>query len=149
MVFLFLLLFFVFWVFVCMCVCVLFVCFCFVLLGLGSSGFWDRVLLCSPGFHETHYISQAGFKLKMRSACFCFLSAGTKGMATMPGFVCVSLNNERNEFHPERYITFYFVLIYIWDRVSICSPCCPGPYYINQAGLEITKMPLSLLFSFF
>ena len=46
--------------------------------------FWDRILLGSPGFPETHYVDQAGLKLTELS-CLWFLSAGGKNWATLPG----------------------------------------------------------------
>jgi hypothetical protein len=38
------------------------------------------------------------------------------------------------------FILFYFILfyfIYFLDRVSLCSPGCPGTHSVDQAGLEI------------
>jgi hypothetical protein len=40
--------------------------------------FWDRVSLYSPGCPGTHFVDQAGIKL--RSACLCLPSAGIKGV---------------------------------------------------------------------
>ena len=37
-----------------------------------------------------------------------------------------------------------FVLFFIfWDRVSLCSPSCPGTHSIDQAGLELRNSPAS------
>jgi hypothetical protein len=33
---------------------------------------------------------------------------------------------------------FCFVLFFVfWDRVSLCSPGCPGTHFVDQAGLEL------------
>jgi hypothetical protein len=31
-----------------------------------------------------------------------------------------------------------------WDRVSLCSPGCPGTHFVDQAGLELRNLPASL-----
>jgi hypothetical protein len=37
-----------------------------------------------------------------------------------------------------------FVLFWFFrDRVSLCSPGCPGTHSIDQAGLELRKLPAS------
>jgi hypothetical protein len=43
-------------------------------------------------------------------------------------------------------IGFYFILFYFlvfWDRVSLCSPGCPGTHSVDQAGLELRNSPAS------
>jgi hypothetical protein len=35
--------------------------------------------------------------------------------------------------------TFFFS----WDRVSLCSPGCPGTHFVDQAGLELRNPPAS------
>jgi hypothetical protein len=34
-----------------------------------------------------------------------------------------------------------FLFLMFQDRVSLCSPSCPGTYSIDQAGLEQNKKP--------
>jgi hypothetical protein len=34
-------------------------------------------------------------------------------------------------------------LFYFPDRVSLCSPGCPGTYFVDQAGLELRNPPAS------
>ena len=34
--------------------------------------------------------------------------------------------------------------LFVADRVSLCSPGCPGTHSINQAGLELTEIHLPL-----
>jgi hypothetical protein len=29
------------------------------------------------------------------------------------------------------------------DRVSLCSPSCPGTHFVDQAGLELRNLPAS------
>lgn len=33
---------------------------------------------------------------------------------------------------------FYF--IFSWDKVSLCSPDCPGTYYVDQANLKLSEV---------
>jgi hypothetical protein len=41
------------------------------------------------------------------------------------------------------FISFFFVSFCFCfrDRVSLCSPGCPGTHFANQAGLELRKLP--------
>ena len=36
-----------------------------------------------------------------------------------------------------------FVWFVFWDRVSLCSPGCPGTHSVDQAGLELRNQPAS------
>jgi hypothetical protein len=38
--------------------------------------------------------------------------------------------------------TFFFFLVFR-DRVSLCSPGCPGAHFVDQAGLEL-RNPICL-----
>jgi hypothetical protein len=41
---------------------------------------------------------------------------------------------------------FLFVCLFVcffWDRVSLCSPGCPGTHFVDQAGLERRSLPAS------
>jgi hypothetical protein len=44
---------------------------------------------------------------------------------------------------------FLFVCLVGWlvlvfrDRVSLCSPGCPGTHFVDQAGLELRNLPAS------
>ena len=38
--------------------------------------------------------------------------------------------------------TFFFFLVFR-DRVSLCSPGCPGTHFVDQAGLELRNPPAS------
>lgn len=47
---------------------------------------------------------------------------------------------------PLEFLLAYFFL-YFWfvkDRISLCSPDCPGLLYIGQAGLELIEIHLLL-----
>jgi hypothetical protein len=35
------------------------------------------------------------------------------------------------------------VLVFFRDRVSLCSPGCPGTHSVDQAGLELRNLPAS------
>ena len=39
---------------------------------------------------------------------------------------------------------FYFILYLFRDRLSLCSPGCPGTCLIDQAGLQLTEIYLPL-----
>jgi hypothetical protein len=40
------------------------------------------------------------------------------------------------------YYYYYFFLVFR-DRVSLCSPGCPGTHFVVQAGLELRNPPAS------
>jgi hypothetical protein len=46
-------------------------------------------------------------------------------------------------------LCFCFVVVFFWgggavqDRVSLCSPGCPGTHSVNQPGLELRNPPAS------
>jgi hypothetical protein len=40
------------------------------------------------------------------------------------------------------FVLFCFVLFFR-DRVSLCSPGCPGTHFVDQAGLELRNPPAS------
>jgi hypothetical protein len=37
----------------------------------------------------------------------------------------------------------YFFFGVFWNRVSLCSPGCPGTHFVDQAGLELRNPPAS------
>jgi hypothetical protein len=40
------------------------------------------------------------------------------------------------------WIFFFFFLVFCFgDRVSLCSPGCPGTHSVDQAGLELRNPP--------
>ena len=43
----------------------------------------------------------------------------------------------------ETLFVFVFVCFFFQDRVSLCSPCCPGTHSVDQAGLELRNLPAS------
>ena len=38
---------------------------------------------------------------------------------------------------------FFFFFLVFGDRVSLCSPGCPGTHSVDQAGLELRNLPAS------
>jgi hypothetical protein len=36
-----------------------------------------------------------------------------------------------------------FVCLFVWDRVSLYSPDCPGTHFVDQAGLKLRNPPAS------
>jgi hypothetical protein len=38
---------------------------------------------------------------------------------------------------------FCFCFLFYQDRVSLCSPGCPGTHSVDQAGLELRNLPAS------
>jgi hypothetical protein len=44
------------------------------------------------------------------------------------------------------FIILYYIYFLVWfyrDRVSLCSPGCPGTHSVDQAGLELRNLPAS------
>ena len=41
------------------------------------------------------------------------------------------------------YLVFLFVCFVFRDRVSLCSPGCPGTHSVDQAGLKLRNLPAS------
>jgi hypothetical protein len=39
--------------------------------------------------------------------------------------------------------SLFFVVLVFRDRVSLCSPGCPGTHSVDQAGLELRNPPAS------
>jgi hypothetical protein len=39
------------------------------------------------------------------------------------------------------FVCFWFLVFR--DRVSLCSPGCPGTHFVDQAGLELRNPPVS------
>ena len=90
--------------------------------------FWffrDRVSLYSPGCSGTHFVDQAGLELRNLPASASQV-LGLKACATTPGF----------------FFFFFFFLVF-QDRVSLCSPGCPGTHFVDQAGLKLRNPPVS------
>jgi hypothetical protein len=46
-------------------------------------------------------------------------------------------------------LSFFLPFCVFRDRVSLCSPGCPGTHFVDQAGLELTEMANTPDFSFF
>jgi hypothetical protein len=43
-----------------------------------------------------------------------------------------------------KYIYIYlFMLLFCFDRASLCSPSCPETHFVDQAGLELRNPPAS------
>jgi hypothetical protein len=40
-------------------------------------------------------------------------------------------------------LVWFFWFLVFRDRVSLCSPCCPGTHSVDQAGLELRNPPAS------
>jgi hypothetical protein len=40
------------------------------------------------------------------------------------------------------FLKFFYFLVFR-DRVSLCSPGCPGTHSVDQAGLELRNLPAS------
>jgi hypothetical protein len=53
----------------------------------------------------------------------------------LPALVSIDLKS--------KIILFFFPFFFFLDRVSLCSPGCPGTHSIDQAGLELRDLPAS------
>jgi hypothetical protein len=38
----------------------------------------------------------------------------------------------------------HLLLLFFWDRVSLCSPGCPGTHSVAQAGLKLRDPPVNV-----
>jgi hypothetical protein len=36
-----------------------------------------------------------------------------------------------------------YVFLFVFDRVSLCRPGCPGTHFVDQAGLKLRNLPAS------
>jgi hypothetical protein len=44
----------------------------------------------------------------------------------------------------EGYKIFFLFCFFVFrDRVSLCSPGCPGSHFVDQAGLKLRNLPAS------
>jgi hypothetical protein len=41
------------------------------------------------------------------------------------------------------WLGFFVLFLFFQDRVSLCSPGCPGTHFVDQAGLELRNSPAS------
>jgi hypothetical protein len=41
------------------------------------------------------------------------------------------------------FVWFFFCFCFFQDRVSLCSPGCPGTHSVDQAGLKLRNLPAS------
>jgi hypothetical protein len=41
------------------------------------------------------------------------------------------------------FVCLFCFVLFFWDRVSLCSPGCPGTHSVDQAGLELRNLPAS------
>jgi hypothetical protein len=41
------------------------------------------------------------------------------------------------------FVLLLLLLLFFGDRVSLCSPGCPGTHSVDQAGLELRNLPAS------
>jgi hypothetical protein len=52
----------------------------------------------------------------------------------------------RSEDIPYLYrllVLLLFLFLFFQDKVSLCSPGCPGTHSVDQAGLELRNLPAS------
>jgi hypothetical protein len=48
----------------------------------------------------------------------------------------------KGELVPGFVLNGYCCILFFQDRVSLCSPDCPGTHFVDQAGLELTEFSL-------
>jgi hypothetical protein len=53
----------------------------------------------------------------------------------------IQISSELSCFALEHYFCFCFLFFVFRDRVSLCSPGCPGTHSVDQAGLELRNPP--------
>jgi hypothetical protein len=57
--------------------------------------------------------------------------------------VCAEAGVLLGHHPPFVFVLFLFVCFVFQDRVSLCSPGCPGTHSVDQAGLELRNLPAS------
>ena len=60
--------------------------------------------------------------------------------------VNVKILLESRTFYSFGVVLFCFGLVWFLvfrDRVSLCSPGCPGTHFVDQAGFELRNLPAS------
>jgi hypothetical protein len=113
--------------------------FCFVLFGLV---FRDRVSLCSPGCPGTHFVDQAGLKLRNPPASASRM-LGLKACATTPGSY-LGCNKDMEPLTDTKVI--YFVLykrtrtVNQTDLFSLLSTPSQVLFYSNKTKKEDQEM---------
>ena len=67
-----------------------------------------------------------------------------------PRMLCMLASTPPTEPWPQNTLIllfsalFLFVFVFVfWDRVSQCSPACPGTHSVDQPGLELRNLPAS------
>ena len=40
-------------------------------------------------------------------------------------------------------VAIYLFILFFQDKVSLCSPGCPGTHFVDQAGFELRNPPAS------
>jgi hypothetical protein len=51
--------------------------------------------------------------------------------------------NKHSTIEPDPNLFFYLFVVVFQDRVSLCSPGCPGTHFVDQARLELRNPPAS------
>ena len=84
---------------------------------LDNLTFWTNIHLSVSAYHVCSYViglPHSGWYFQVPSIFYVF--------------VCVCL----------------FVCLFVfWDRVSLCSPGCPGTHFVDQAGFKLRNLPAS------
>ena len=80
-----------------------------------------------------------------------FLTHSLKHYVSSPG--TLSVHNCRSlslgfqpglpSLHCFAFFFFFFFFLFFQDRVSRCSPGCPGTHFVDQVGLELRNPPAS------
>jgi hypothetical protein len=52
-------------------------------------------------------------------------------------------HGERREKMQKRSFLSFFLFLFFQDRVSLCSPGCPGTHSVDQGGFELRNPPAS------
>jgi hypothetical protein len=99
------------------------------------------ILFSSPGFLSVsfHWVWEECFLLK----CMVLASSGLNCMILPSPPKCFS--RVLCQFENVTMLGFWFGLVWFWfwfwflDKVSLCSPGCPGTCSVDQAGLKLKR----------
>ena len=113
----------------------LFVCFVFLRQGFSVAlAVLEDSLLCRPGWPWTQlnpFLSAVWCVIPGLFACLLFVVVFLLFQQFFSSFFFL-------------FVCLFVCLLLFWDRVTLCSPWCPGTHSVDQAGLKL-EIRLSLL----
>lgn len=73
------------------------------------------------------------------------MAGGERWVPSLNGPVSQSYLRDAQPTDPTQLSSGFFFVALFLDRVSLCSPSCPGTHPVEQAGLDLKEICLTLL----